>query len=266
VTKSFILLGLVLALSNCTTTQSISLNTPQVTHVDLPDGVTIRIENNISENLVASVLRQDLPRLLEQTGHWGALSEDVIIRIHGSSSGFRDHVKQDHPGHLDGWATYRSIDVQSPRAAGVERWRDRLRQVVVHELTHVRFFQTVRLHVDWRQTDIPFWFVEGMAVYTAQTEQSRTDWRGLRRASNGLDLRLLLDPTPIVVQQQSRLAYTTAGVAFGEILALKGTKGIREIMGGLSNGETFTEVFRRVYDRSIGDILRSWGAQIGQDF
>ncbi len=261
-----ILLGCFFALSNCTTSQSIALNSPQVTHVDLPDGVSIRIENNVSEDIVAAVLRQDLPGLLERTDRWGPLNEDVVIRIHSSSSEFRNHVKQGHPGQVDGWATNGSIDIQSPRAEGVERWRDHLRRVVTHELTHVRFFQTIRLREDWRQTSIPFWFVEGMAVYTAQMESSRPDWQVLRTAIGGMDLRSLLNPSPVVVRQHARLAYMTAGVAFGSIVDRRGAEGIREIMMGLSKGEPFTDVFRRVYGRSIGDILREWGAQIGQDF
>jgi len=264
--RPFILLGLCLALSNCAANHSIASNMSHVAHVDLPEGVSIRIENNVSEDIVASVLRQDLPSLLQRTEHWGALKEDVVIRIHASTAAFREYVKQDHPEKLDGWATHRSIDIQSPRAAGVERWRDQLRQVVAHELTHVRFFQTVRLQEDWRRTEIPFWFVEGMAVYTAQMHPTRTDWQGLRTALGGTDLRLLLNPSPVVVRQRSRLAYSIAGVAFGSIMDLKGRKGIREIMKGIAAGETFTDVFRRVYERSIEEVVRSWGVQIGQDF
>ncbi len=264
--KPFVLLGLSLALSNCASSQSTSLNTTQVTHVDVPDGVTIRIENHVSENIVASVLRQDLPKFLEQTDHWGALNENVVIRIHGSSAVFREHVQHDHPGQMDGWATPRSIDLQSPRAAGVERWRDHLRKVVVHELTHVRFFQTIRLEKDWRQTDIPFWFVEGMAVYTSESQAMGRDWQWLRTMIKGLDLRTLLNPSTAAVTQRSTLVYASAGVAFGSLMDLQGKKGIRKIMDGLSNGETFTDVFRRVYGRPFDEVLRTWGTQIGQDF
>jgi len=264
--KIGLMLACSLALFGCAHTHSLGGGPTHVAHVDLPDGVTIRIENEPSEAIVARVLRQDLPSLLSQTARWGTLREAVVIRIHSTSEGFRAAIPHGHHDWINGWATNRSVDLLSPRAAGVERWRDQLREVVLHELTHVIFFQNAQLSDDWRTTAIPFWFVEGMAVCTANPTVQPRDWAWVRSQKFGLKMQELLNPSPLALKQQPALVYGAAAVAFEALTRLKGEAGVRKIISGLSNGKIFSEVFRRVYDRSIEQVVRSWGSQIGQEF
>jgi hypothetical protein len=228
--------------------------------------VGVHIRYDASESVVADVIRQDLPGVVDQASAWGNLTSDLVIRIHRDRAALRRYVTTAEHDWVDAWATHQSIDIQSTRASHTDHWWDHLRSTLVHELTHVVFFQSAGIRGDWQESGVPFWFVEGMAVRAAQARPDPQALAAMAAYTATHSRDHVLHPSAESMAESAKIMYVAAGLIFERLRKLRGDEGIRKIASGLAKGEGFAQVFRTVYDRSPREFEQSWWNQIGQEF
>ena len=101
--------------------------------------------------------------------------------------------------------------------------------LLTHELTHCLLFQ--RIGADWARRDVPSWFEEGMASFTAGERHARADASALLPATAG---------HPV----DAALAYGTADRAFRYLVTRHGEEAVRGVLDGLARGRGFASAFQ----------------------
>ncbi|HEX9050750.1 MAG TPA: hypothetical protein VF841_09480 [Anaeromyxobacter sp.] len=211
---------------------------------------------------VARILARAAPRVRR----WGALGQPVTITIHPSHAALEDAVQRPGYDWLRAWARYQTIDLQSPRSWGLLGVSDRkLEELLTHELTHCAMYQLAGNDLTWMFKEIPRWFSEGLATYTAGqgyrfpgVEQlwqfyERTlpgagfgepsgDGRGPRApvAAYGDPI---VDSDPIY-QDQSDIVYGAAYHAAEFLIARYGEDRVNAVLARMGEGLRFPAAFR----------------------
>ena len=192
-----------------------------------------------------------LPGALERVGRWGTVAPPMVVRIQPSGEALAAAVGRPGETGLLGWARRGSVDIQSPRAWSRGRPTDEeFGALLAHELTHCLLFQ--RIGRAWAQRDVPGWFEEGMACFTA----------GERHPS--ADASALL-PGPGTHPFDTELAYGTADRAFRYLLARHGDAAIRSLLDGLAAGRGFPAAFLEVTGTRVEDFEESLRAHLGTE-
>ena len=171
-----------------------------------------------------------LPGALERVERWGTLREPVILRIQPSSEALAAAAGRPGETWLRGWARRGSVDIQAPRTWSRGRASDEaVATLLTHELTHCLLFQ--RIGGSWARRDVPSWFEEGMASFTAGERHARADAAALAPGSAGRPF-------------DAGLAYGTADRAFRYLVARYGEDSVRGVLDGLAGGQGFAIAFR----------------------
>lgn len=192
-----------------------------------PSGFSI-VESAPDPEAAAQVARV-LPLALEKAERWGPLAAPVVVTIHPSGEALASATGRPGDAWLRGWSRPGAVDVVSPR--GWTRGKasdDALATLLAHELTHCALFQ--RLGAGWARRDVPAWFEEGMASFTAGERHSRADGAALR-------------PRPAAVSADPAVAYGTADRAFRDLVAIHGEAAVGALLDGLAAGRPFDEAF-----------------------
>ena len=185
----------------------------------------------------ARQLARVLPGALERVERWGTLQEAVVVRIQPSSEALAAAAGRPGNTWLRGWARRASVDIQSPRTWSRGRASDEaVATLLTHELTHCLLFQ--RIGGGWVRRDVPAWFEEGMASFTASERHARADASALGLAAAGRPV----DPA---------LAYGTADRAFRYLVARHGESSVRAVLDGLAGGQGFASAFRSATGSSV---------------
>jgi hypothetical protein len=117
----------------------------------------------------ARQVQRILERAAPRVQRWGALQQPITITIHPSHEALEDAVQRPGYAWLKAWAKYDTIDLQSPRT-----WRwlgvsdEKLEELLTHELTHCAIYQLAGNDLTWMFKEIPRWFSEGIATFTAE--------------------------------------------------------------------------------------------------
>ncbi len=120
------------------------------------------------DDAAAAQVQRILERAAPRVQRWGALAQAITITIHPSHAALEDAVPRPGYDWLRAWARYQTIDLQSPRTWGLLGVSDRkLEELLTHELTHCAIYQLAGNDLTWMFKEIPRWFSEGIATYTA---------------------------------------------------------------------------------------------------
>lgn len=184
-----------------------------------------------------------LERVAPKLDRWGGLATKVTVKIAPS----HDHLERavGRPGYdwLRAWAMYGELIIQSP-ATWAANDAD-LDELVVHELTHCLLFQRSGTEDTWAAKEIPLWFREGMAVFTAD--------QGLRFPSLE-DLAGWLEQNPAVnvfgeAEELSKTAYAQIyGLSYHAMrffLRRHQERAVTETMALMREGDDFEGAFTR---------------------
>ncbi len=204
-----------------------------------------------------------LDRVAPRLERWGGLAYPVTITIHPSHEALEEAAQS--PGYewLRAWARYATVELQSPRT-----WEGRVRdrhveELLTHELTHCAIYQRAGDGVTWPYKEIPRWFGEGLATYTAgqgyrfaTVEQL---WRFYARALPGADEPEgaprrprapgavpgdpLVDPDAIY-QDHSDIVYGAAYHAAEFLIARYGQARVDAVLANMGQGMRFPAAFR----------------------
>lgn len=206
--------------------------------------------------LVAEAVREGVPRL----ARFVRLRVPVTITVHPT----RESLEAVVGGYywLRAWAGWASIELLSPRAWGTPGIEPaeapepaRLRQLVLHELTHCAMFQATASDWTFDKKDVPTWFREGMASVLADEGPRRLGVRAVwsfyaraqgRRSAgeprSGGDP--LSDPEPLLAEE-SELVYGTAHLAFEFLVRRYGDARVRDLVSRMGEGAFFATAFRK---------------------
>jgi hypothetical protein len=188
-------------------------------------GAPVDVRHAPGEEEAARQVERVLPAARGAAERWGSLDPGLTVVVHASNEELARAAGRPGATWLRGWARPDRVDLQSPRAWTRGYASDEaLRSLLAHELTHCVLFRL--LGPGWARRDVPAWFEEGMASYTA----------GERH-----------DPAaalPAPAEAGPRRAYADADAAFRRIVQGHGEDGVRRILAGLARGLPFPEAFR----------------------
>lgn len=210
-----------------------------------PDGIEIR---QGGDDDAARQVARVLPGALARVERWGRLSAPVVVRIQPSSEALAAAAGRPGDTWLRGWARRGTVDIQSPRTWSRGRASDdAVATLLTHELTHCLLFE--RIGGGWARRDVPGWFEEGMASFTAGERHARADASALLPAAGH----------PF----DAALAYGTADRAFRYLVARHGDGAVAALLDGLAEGHGFAPAFQRATGSPVADFEAALRAHLG---
>lgn len=193
----------------------------------------------------------DVPRLqkavdaaLPRLARWGALREPLTVRVEPTHAALEAAAHQKGFEWLRAWGRYDEVFVQAPSTWGLAgASQPQLDELVLHELTHCLMYQLAADRLGWTRKQIPLWFREGMASYTAQQAYR---WVTLEELARYLDSHPQADPVTHpepLYREDSNLIYGVAHHAFSFLLKRYGPEAVRGLLGEMKGGKDFPEAF-----------------------
>jgi hypothetical protein len=195
------------------------------------------VQHGPEDDDAAAQVARILPVAVARAERWGPLAGPIAIRIQPSHAALAEAVGRPEDAWLRAWARRDSVELQSPRTWSRGRASDEaLATLIAHELTHCLLFQ--RLGPGWAEREVPGWFEEGMASFTAGEHHRRADPAALR-------------PAPGAVRADAALAYGTADRAFHHLVDRHGEEAVRRILASLAEGRDFPAAFQAATGDSV---------------
>lgn len=230
--------------------------------------VTFRLRWTPVDDAAAAQVERILQRAAPRVQRWGRLAHAVTLTIHPSHAALEDAVQRPGYGWLRAWARYQTVDLQSPRTWGLFGVSDRkLEELLTHELTHCAIYQLAGNDLTWMFKEIPRWFSEGVATYTAgqgyRFPGVEDLWRFYDRTLPGSGFGEtggdgtrrgprapvavygdpIVDSDPIY-QDQSDIVYGAAYHAAEFLIARYGEDRVHAVLANMGRGMRFPAAFR----------------------
>ncbi|HET8732801.1 MAG TPA: hypothetical protein VFM45_03400 [Anaeromyxobacteraceae bacterium] len=207
---------------------------------DLPvssaaSGIEVRADG--VDDRSAAQVAEALPAAIARVERWGALPRPIVVRIQPSAEALAASAGRPGDTWLRGWARRGSVEIQAPRTWSRGPASDgAVATLLTHELSHCLLF--ARLPGDWTRRDVPPWFEEGMASYTAGERHDRADAAVLAPRTPGT-----ASIPGAVATADPAVLYGTADRAFRRLVALHGEASVRAILAELAAGRRFPAAF-----------------------
>jgi hypothetical protein len=196
-----------------------------------------------------------LPRL-EQ---WGHLREPITLQVMPDHASLEASVRQHGLDWLRAWGRYDDVFIQTPSTWGLAgATPPQLNELLLHELTHCLMYQLASDRLGWTRKQIPLWFREGMASYTA--EQSYR-WVSLEEIAKYLERFPESDPVrnpDLLYRDDSNLVYGVAHQAFVFLVRRYGEEAVRGVLREMKDGKNFPEAFAGVIGLSPEAFTRDF--------
>ncbi len=194
-----------------------------------------------SDKVVERALREVSPQLTR----WGGLKEPVKVHVLPDHEQLEQAVDKSGFRWLRAWARYNEVFVQSPRTwSFFGATQQEVNETLLHELTHSVMYQQAGTLTTWRRKEIPIWFREGMASYSANQGYRWPTLEDLAQyyASHpgGADP---VGAAPELYQRESDIVYGAAHHAFSFLVKRYGEDAVRKILGAMSRGQVFPDAF-----------------------
>lgn len=175
---------------------------------------------------------------------WGGLREPVTVNLVPTHADLEVAVRRPGFGWLRAWARYDDVVLQSPRTWSAVGASDAdVDELVLHEVTHCLLFQRSATRDTWLDREIPLWFREGMATWTAG--------QGYRFPSlDDLSRWLLAHPELDPFGDGERLSrdafsqvYAAAFHAFAFLVQRHGEDSVKATLAQMAGGRPFATAF-----------------------
>lgn len=189
---------------------------------------------------VETAVRHASPRLAQ----WGGLNEPVTVHVLPNHDALEEAVNRYGYTWLRAWARYDEVFIETPRTWSVfGAPQADIDELVLHELTHSVMYQQAADRTHWARKEIPLWFREGMASWTARQGQRWPSLEDLARFyEDNHDRDPVVDPDPLY-QHESRIVYAAAHHAFAFLVRRYGVERIRDVLGAMRDDRRFQEAF-----------------------
>ena len=113
----------------------------------------------------------------------------------------------------------------------------------MHELTHCLMYQLSGTEETWRRKQIPIWFREGMASFTALQAGRWTTLESLARHYEAPEAKDPVGDADALYASESELVYGAAHHAFAFLVRRYGDASVRALLEKMRGGLTFDEAF-----------------------
>jgi hypothetical protein len=254
----------------CTPTSRVLKNRAEVTSTP----ARVAVEFSDVDRPAAAQVQRSIERAMPSLERWGKLKVPVTVRVLPSHDALEEAVSR--PGYpwLKAWARYDEVLLQSPRTWSLLGARPAdVDELVLHELTHCAMYQLSSDRLTWMRKDIPLWFREGMASFTAGQGYRWPDLEALARfyerfpSADPVEepegtfteapsesrcplTRLFKDPPGTLYRVQSDVVYGAAHHAFAFLVRRYGEERVRQLLSAMAQGLTFPEAFETILELS----------------
>jgi hypothetical protein len=196
---------------------------------------------------------------------WGVLLHPVTVTVQPDHEALEAAAQRHDYEWLRAWARYDTIEIQSPRTWGFfSPSATKLEELLTHELTHCAMYQLAGDELTWMYKEIPRWFSEGIATYTAgqgyrfpgaeglwKFYEKRLPGSGFGEPGYGRAVPSpvafhgdpIVDSDPIY-QEQSEIVYGAAHLAAEFLIRRYGEDRVREVLRRMGKGERFPAAFK----------------------
>ncbi|WP_395806627.1 peptidase MA family metallohydrolase [Archangium minus] len=211
--------------------------------MESPSGL-VRIEYAPEDARDATRIQRAVDEALPKLERWGRLRERVTIKVMPDHKSLEDAVRQHGLDWLRAWSRYDDMFVQAPATWGLAgATQPQINELLLHELTHSLMYQLASDRLGWSRKQIPLWFREGMASFTA--EQSYR-WVTLEEIARHLERVPESDPVQKperLYRVDSNLVYGVAHYAFSFLVGRYGEDAVRALLSEMKGGKDFPEAF-----------------------
>lgn len=190
---------------------------------------------------------------------WGRFRVPVVVRVYPDHASLELAVHRVGYDWLRAWARYDEVFLQSPSTYSIfESGPGNLAELLTHEITHCLMYQLAASRSDWRRKDrqIPIWYREGMASWTAsQGHRRMSEARiGKRIRETGEDP---IADAGSLYQDESEIVYGAAHWAFSFLVERYGQDAVRDTLKAMATGVHFADAF----GQSVGLSVRAFEAE-----
>jgi hypothetical protein len=211
--------------------------------MESPSGL-FRIEYIRADAKDAARIQRAVEHALPRLERWGTLREPITLKVMPDHASLEAATEQHGVDWLRAWGRYDELLVQAPSTWGLSgATQPQLNELILHELTHNLMYQLAADRLGWSRKQIPLWFREGMASYTA--EQSYR-WVSLEEIARHLERFPERDPLRNpgeLYRDDSNLLYGVAHQAFVFLLQRYGEDSVRALLREMKGGKNFPEAF-----------------------
>lgn len=204
-----------------------------------------------NQQQVAHAITDALPAVTR----WGPLREPVKVYLLPSHADLETVVGRYGYDWLKAWARYDEIYLQSPHSWGPQRVPDHeVIELLKHELTHCAMYQRIGTRESWAQKEVPLWFREGMATWTAGQAYR---WPSLEELAHYLN-EGRGDPfraPDALYQRDSDIVYAAAHHAFTFLAARYGVPSIEALLDAMHAGANFNGAFEKAIGIPARDFI-----------
>ncbi len=219
------------------------------------------IEYDPADARDAARIQQGVEQALPRLARWGALRETVTVKVMPDHPSLENAVGQRDMDWLRAWGRYDDVLVQAPSTWGLAgATQPQINELLLHELTHTLMYQLAADRLGWSRKQIPLWFREGMASYTA--EQSYR-WVSLEEIAKHFERFPASDPVRSpgdLYREDSNLIYGVAHQAFSFLVRRYGENAVPTLLREMREGKTFPEAFESTIgvppDTFVSDFTR----------
>ena len=252
--------GLGVWLAGCAASRARVTEADLTETLDAPGG-QYHIRYAPSQAADAARIQRAVDAALPRLAQWGSLREPVTLQVLPDHASLESAVRQHGYAWLRAWSRYDEVFLQAPSSWGLANGTQaQLDELLLHELTHSLMYQLAADRLGWSRKQIPLWFREGMASYTAEQGYR---WVSLEEVARHLDRDPGSDPMrrpEPLYRDDSNLVYGMAHHAFTFLVRRYGVEAIqgllREMKAGLEFPAAFTASLGLTPDAFARDFTR----------
>jgi hypothetical protein len=231
----------------------------RLTETFAPPGALYRLEYAPEEAHEVPRIQAALDEALPRLERWGTLREPVTVQVLPDHESLEAAVRQQGLGWLRAWGRYGEVFLQAPSSWGLaSATPEQLSELLVHELTHSLMYQLASDRLGWTRKQIPLWFREGMASYTAEQAYR---WVSLEELARFLDRHPGTHPLRLPEQlyrDDSNLVYGMAHHAFAFLVRRYGEERVRAVLDEMKAGREFPAAF----EAAVGASEDTFGSDL----
>lgn len=205
-------------------------------------GGTITVRSAPGSKSDADEVERALNAAAPKLARWGALDHPVDLYLMPTHADLERTVRRYGYDWLRAWAQYDDVLLQTPSTWA--RADADVAELLSHELTHCLMYQRSGTPGTWATKDIPLWFREGMATWTAEQGLRWMTLEDLAQVyAQGPGHDPILD-AEAMYQSSSAAVYAAAHYAFTFLHHRYGREGVERVLSAMAAGAQFDDAFR----------------------
>ncbi|KFA90119.1 hypothetical protein [Archangium violaceum] len=253
-------LGVLVLLSGCASSRFSAPGAALEASLPLETSVgEFRIDYDHEDARDAARIRQAVTEALPRLERWGALREPVTIKVMPDHASLEAAVRQHGYSWLRAWSRYDDVFVQAPASwAPAGATQPQINELLLHELTHSVMYQQASERRNWSRKQIPLWFREGMASFTAEQAYR---WVSLEEIARHYERSPTSDPVNNpgdLYRDDSNFIYGVAHHTFAFLVKRYGEESVRGLLREMKGGKEFPQAFESAIGLSPDAFVRDF--------